>query len=868
MARLRARLRGLVRRDAVAGEIREELELHVRMRAEDYERLGVAPELALDQARRRFGNVALWQDTGYDIRGGGIMETILQDVRYGMRLFIRQPGFSLVAVLTLALGIGMTTAIASVIDAAMLHPLPYPRSHELVHATVETPRPDRPGQPGRYGLAQTDLEAIRAVPDAPLTVAMWRSIFTRPIADGPEPERLRGYEIDEHYLGLFGVVPIRGRAIQRQDTLPGAPPVVMIGHGYWQRRFNGRDDAVGQPLRLDTMTAEIIGVLPPGFYRTTPLWMPLKLSPQMAAMRGSGASTYGRLRPDVTLEQAERELTAIIARSDAKGPALQPGWSARLQTLLARETFGYWTTANILLGAVALILLIACVNVGGLQLARGATRMHELAIRASIGAGRGRIVRQLLTESVLLALAGGVVGVLMAWWTLDTLVSHIPLPVTTNAPASLNWRVLGFSLGTTLTTGLLFGLVPALRLSRVRVSGALAKGPRRGGASLSRRGGQWLIGVEIALALVLVIGAGLMIRSFGKLVGVDLGFRPESFVTLQATPAVLEPAIYASYYTDLVDRIRNLPDVEAVGAINHLPLMGSSSFTSVTLDEGVSVPITLRQVLPGYFEAIGITPVAGRFPVAEDQTARRAVVVLGARAAKRLFPAGQPLGRTLTVNKEVSEVIGIAPDLKVDGAQPLRDEDEVFRLYRPTAADRADALVVVVRPRGTAAGLDDRLRQAALQIGPRAVVERIRPGSEWLSDTVVTPRRRTVLLGLLGGIGLLLTLIGVFGMTAYSVARRTQEIGVRMAFGAQPADVVTTMMKDAFVPLAAGVVAGLAGAWFATRLIATFLFEMTPNDVPTFAGAAVILSLAALIAVWIPARRAARVDPVASLRAD
>jgi len=273
-------------------------------------------------------------------------------------------------------------------------------------------------------------------------------------------------------------------------------------------------------------------------------------------------------------------------------------------------------------------------------------------------------------------------------------------------------------------------------------------------------------------------------------------------------------------------------------------------------------------VLPGYFEAIGITPVAGRFPVAEDQTARRAVVVLGARAAKRLFPAGQPLGRTLTVNKEVSEVIGIAPDLKVDGAQPLRDQDEVFRLYRPTAADRADALVVVVRPRGTAAGLDDRLRQAALQIGPRAVVERIRPGSEWLSDTVVTPRRRTVLLGLLGGIGLLLTLIGVFGMTAYSVARRTQEIGVRMAFGAQPADVVTTMMKDAFVPLAAGVVAGLAGAWFATRLIATFLFEMTPNDVPTFAGAAVILSLTALIAVWIPARRAARVDPVASLRAD
>ena len=838
------------------------------MRAEDYERRGVAPQLALDQARRRFGNVALWQDTGYDIRGGGIMETILQDVRYGVRLLIRQPGFSLVAVLTLAIGIGMTTAIASVIDAAMLHPLPYPRPHELVEALVEAPRPDRPGQPGRYGLARTDLDAIRAQPNAPLTVAMWRSIFTRPIADGPDPERLRGYEIDEHYLGLFGVVPLRGRAIQRQDTLPGAAPVVMIGHAYWQRRFNGRDDAVGQQLKLDTMTAEIIGVMPPGFYRTTPLWVPLKLSADMAAMRGSGASTYGRLRAGVTLEQAERELTEIIARSDARGPKLLPGWSARLQTLLARETSGYWTTANILLGAVALILLIACVNVGGLQLARGATRMHELAIRASIGAGRGRIVRQLLTESMMLAVAGGTVGVLVAWWTLDTLVTHIPLPVTANAPASLNVRVLTFSLGATLATGLLFGLVPALRLSRVRVTGALAKGTRRGGASLSRRGGQWLIGIEIALALVLVTGAGLMLRSFSKLVGVDLGFRPESFVTLQATPAVLDPSIYASYYTDLVGRIRSMPDVEVAGAINHLPLMGSSSFTSVTLDGGVSVPITLRQVLPGYFEAIGITPLAGRFPAPEDHAAGRAVVVLGARAAKRLFPEGQPLGRTLTVNKEVSEVIGIAPDLKVDGAQRIRDQDEVFRLYRPAAAERADALVVVVRPRGTSGGLEDRLRQTALQIGPRAVVERIRPGTDWLSDTVVTPRRRTVLLSLLGGVGLLLTLIGVSGMTAYSVARRTQEIGVRMAFGARPADVVGTMMKDASVPLAAGVVVGLAGAWFATRLIATFLFEMTPNDLPTFAGAAAVLLLAALIAVWIPARRAARVDPVASLRAE
>jgi putative ABC transport system permease protein len=870
-SRVRARLRGLFHRDAVAGEIREELEFHVRMRAEDYERAGTPRRVAIEHARRRFGNVALWQDLGYDVRGGGVMETVFQDLRFAWRLLLRQPGFSLVAILTMALGIGMTTAIASVIDAAMLHPLPYPRPHELVQLSVEVPRPDRPS-PSRFGPSRVDLEAIRSAPNAPVTVAMWRTIFRSPIADGPEPERLRGYEIDEHYLGLFGVAPIRGRGIQAQDTVEGAPPVVLIGYGYWQRRFGSRDEAVGQRLQLDGVSAEIIGVLPMRFYRNTAIWVPLKVTSEMAGMRGSGAVTYGRLRSGITIDEAQRELTEIVSRAASVGIKLTPGWLVRVGTLLDRETTGYWTTANILLGAVGLILLIACVNVAGLLLARGATRTHEVAIRASIGAGRGRIVRQLLTESLLLSLAGAAVGMLVAWWTLDALVANIPLPLSSNAPATLNVRILAFSLLLAVATGLSFGLAPALRLSRVRVTGALAKGNRRTGSALSRRGGQWLVGLEIALALMLITGAGLMIRSFSRLVSVDLGFQPESFVTLQATPAELKAPVFTNYYTGLVDAIRQMPDVEAVGAINHLPLMGSAMFTSVTTDTGRETSITFRQVLPGYFEALGLRPQKGRFPSREDLVSGRDVVVLTERSARALFPDGPAIGRTIKMNKglRTAEVVGIAPELRVDGAQNVRERgyDEVFSMYRPAPDERPDALVIVVRPRSTTSGLIDRLRQTALNVGPRAIVERVRPGTDWLDDTVVTPKRRTVLLSLLGGLGLLLTLIGVFGMTAYSVARRTQEIGVRMALGARPSDVIHTMMTDVARPIALGTIAGLAGSWYATSLISTFLFQTTPTDLPTFAGATVTLLVAALLAVWIPARRAGRVDPIKSLRVE
>lgn len=839
------------------------------MRAEDYERAGTPAPAAMARAKRRFGNLTLWQDHGYDVRGGGLIETVIQDLRYGARLLLRQPGFSLVAILTLALGIGVTTAITSVIDAALLHPLPYPRPEELVHLTVSEPKPDRPS-PARYGLSAVDVQTIRAAANRPVDVAMWRSTFNPLVADGPEPERVRGYEIDGHYLGLFGIVPHRGRLIQDADTRDGANPVAVIGYGFWERRFGGRDDAIGQKLRLDNKSYEVVGVLPRGFYRNTAIWLPLQVPPTLFGKRGSGISTYARLRPGVTLDQASGRLTSMVSGTNLDGVPPAAGWFVYVESLLARNGAGYWTTGKILAGAAGLILLIACVNVAGLLLARGATRMHEVAIRASIGAGRGRLVRQLLTESLLLAAAGAVLGVLVAWWTLDALVTNIPLPVSTNAPATLNARVLGVSLILTFVTGVLFGLAPALRLSRVRVSGALARGSRRTGAGLSRRSGHWLIGVEIALALVLVSGAALMLKSFSRVMSVEIGFEPESFLTLQASPAEVKAPVFVDYYTNLIESIRAWPDVEAAGAANDIPLMGRFMFGSMTTDTGRNVGATKRQMLPGYLEALGLSPVQGRFPNVSDYTSERRVVVINQRAAKRLFPDGTAAGRTITLDKDRMEIIGVAPDIKNEGAIPtmVGDFNEVFAMYHPAAASRPDPLVVVVRPRPNAAGLAERLLHAARSAGPRAIVDRVRPGSDLLDDVVVTPRRRTVLLTLLGSLGLLLTLIGVFGMTAYAVARRTQEIGVRMAFGATPADVVCEMIRDAAWPVALGIAAGLAGAWAATRVIKTFLFQTTPTDAATFVSAAVLLALAALLAVWIPSRRAARVDPVTSLRSE
>ena len=795
------------------------------------------------------------------------MDAILQDIRYGIRQLFRQRGSSAVAVLTLALGIGISSALFSVIDATLLRPLPYPDPEQLV--TVGPVEVDAKGGLHQPTPSMEDMRTWQAADDVFSKVAGAGSAFRGRIAGGPQPERLAVQHFTEDYLSMHGVSPTIGRDFTREDCNPGAPLVALLGYGYWPSLFGGRRDVVGESIRLDADTATIVGVLPAWFDATTPVALPLRIPASEFTERGTGrVSVYARLLPGVTIEQAAAKLSARTVPSTS--PAMREV-RANVRSRLDAAISRYRTTVNIFAGAVALILLIASVNVAGLLLARGAARQSELAVRASLGAGRGRLMRQLLTESIVLAVPGGVLGVVLAWVSLDAIVANIPLSMPSNSPVTLNMKVLAATVALLLPTALLFGLAPAIRLSRVRIGSVLARGSRQVGSSLSRRGGQTLIAAEMALAVVLVAGAGLMIRSFLRISAVDLGFNPDGLVTMQVLPLNSEPGARKEYYAALLQQIRTIPGIAAAGIVDNFALAGSTTFSSVKAG-GKSVGTTIFSATPGYFEAIGAKLRDGRLPTDAEQSSGR-YVVINESAARAIFPDGPAVGRELTSAGREGRafvVAGVIADLRHGGPLDTRNQGrpQVYYPLEPREDDRNQAMMVVMRPSGDLPGLADQLRRMAQSIGPRVLVERIRTGHDWFGERVITPRRRTVLLALLGGLGLALALVGVFGMTAYAVSRRTAEIGVRLAFGARPGQVVGTMIRDSAIPIAIGTLIGLGVAALATRAIESFLFETAPTEPATLAAVAGMLAAAACLAALAPAMRAAKVDPASSLRTE
>jgi predicted permease len=796
------------------------------------------------------------------------MDTLVQDIRYGLRQLFRQPSSSIVAVLTLALGIGLSTAIFSVIDATMLRPLPYPEPEQLVTVSPEETMPD--GRVSRSGASMEDMRRWQAAGDVFASVAGVASASPGWIVEAAERERIEVSHFTEDYLPMHGVAPLFGRNFSRADTDPGSPLVALLGHDYWQRRYEGRPDVIGQSVRFDTEVATIVGVLPPSFNADTPVATPLRPPASGYSRRGSGMSVYARLRPDVTIEQARERISARMQPRTLPDGQKTSQPRVRIRSRLTNVIAEYRTTVNVLAGAVAMILLLACVNVAGLLLARGAARQTELAVRASIGAGRGRLMRQLLTENGLLSLAGGALGLLLGWLSLEALVANIPLEMPANSPVTLNLKVLGTMVAMLLPTTLLFGLWPAVRFSRVRPQSVLARGGRQRGSALTRRGGQLIIAGEVALAVILVAGAGLMIRSFMRLSSVTLGFNPKGLVVMQALPLERNSAAQLQYYTALLEAVRAIPGITSAGIVDNFALGGNTLVSSVTAADKTS-SATVFEVTPGYLETIGATLTAGQFPPDTGDWPALRQALISESGARRLF-GGRALGRQFTRAGPVAEVwtvIGVIEDIRHGGPYAMFEgEPQIFVAPTITAFDLNTAMSVVMRPSGSASGLGDQLRRVAQSLGPRVLVERIRTAEELFGERVLTPRRRTVLLGLLGGLGLTLALVGVFGVTGYSVARRTPEIGVRLAFGARPAQVVRTMMRDAVAPIAIGTAVGIAGALLSTRLIESFLFSTEPNDPATLASVAVTLVITGCLAALAPAMRAARVDPMTSLRAE
>ena len=797
----------------------------------------------------------------------GTMDTLLQDIRSGIRQLSRQRGSSAVAVVTLALGIGVSTALLSLIDATLLRPLPYPDPTQLVTVYVEVVQPD--GTTQRPSASMADMRAWQAADDVFTMVAGAGQAFRGRIADGAEPQRIAVAYFTEDYLALHGAAPVIGRDFTRADTEPGTPLVALLGHSYWRSRYAGRTDVIGETIRLDDDIAIIVGVLPAWFQTDVPLATPLRIAPANFSRRGMGSAgphVYARLRPDVTLDQARERLAARTAASGA-GPG-----RAEVVSLFQSTTSRYRTTVGVLTGAVGLILLIACVNVAGLLLARGAARQGELSVRASLGASRARLMRQLLTESVMLALLGGALGVVLAWLSLDALIANVPLTLPPNTTVTVNPVVLACTIALLVPASLLFGLVPALRLSQIRLGPMLSRAGRQSGATLSRRGGQALIAAEVALAVVLVAGAGLMIRSFLRISDVDLGFNPDGLVTMEVLPLERSPDGRQAYYAALVQQLRTIPGVSSAGLVDNFTLGDGTTYSSVVAG-GKPVRTTVFEVLPGYLETIGARLRSGRLPTDADGAVRNRGVVINESLARTLFPDGPAVGGTFTRRGGEGRawtVVGVIADLRHRGPLDPRsvNEPQVFYPFEATEYNAIEAMTIVVRPSVPDSRLAERLRERAIAVNPRVIVERIRIGHDWFSERVITPRRRMVLLGLLGGLGLVLALVGVFGMTHYAVTRRTPEIGVRMAFGARPAQVVRTIVRDAAVPIMIGTVAGVGAATFATRAIESFLFGTAPGDPLTLAVVAATLAIAGSLAALGPAMRAITIDPVACLRAE
>jgi putative ABC transport system permease protein len=860
---LRDRLRALFGRDVVSGEIHEEIQFHLDARIAEHERRGLSPEAARQAAFRRFGNPAVVADQGYDVRGGGLMESVIQDVKYGARLLLRQRGFSVVALTTLALGIGATTAIFCVVDAALIRPLPYDKPEQLVQVSLR--RADRPDV--LISPSIDDMKQWRALTHvfSFMGSARGESVV---VLEGAEPEHVSVSLITHEYLPLYGRSLRLGRGFTADDEQLGAPPVAILGYRYWQTTFQGDPSVVGRAIRFSNDSAMIVGVVSDDESRAqAKIYRPMQLTAERSAARQQ--PIYARLRDGVSMAQAQREIDGLAARLE-KDTAVNKGMGARITSQYELATKYYRTTVNILLGAVGFVLLIACVNVASLQLARGATRETELAIRASIGAGRGRLIRQLLTESMVLSVAGSALGALLAWLVLDTLVANIPIRISPDVSVGLNPRVLGATIALATICGALFGLTPALRLSRTEGGAMLGRDSRGVRTTLSKASGGLLVAIEVAAAIVLVTGAMLMVRSFMRMNELPLGFDSSRFITAEVTPVDNRPDAYGQFYADFLARIRQLPGVTSAGGTNALPLDGTLRFGNVRTGPSEKTHgVVIQGVTPGYFETLGVPLRGGRFPTGPD-VSDPAWIVLSERCAALIFPEGSAIGQQVKSGDLWREVIGVVGNVY----GPI-DSPHVYIGYSPTGWNlsltgqvRAQAMTIVVDPADSGKSLPAAVRAAAKLAGPPVIVRRIRQGSEWWSDHVTTPRQRTVMLGILGGLGLLLSLVGVFGVTSFAVARRVPEIGVRLAFGARPAEVVRTMVKDTAVPIFIGITIGLAGAFFLTKVIVTFLYQTAPRDPAAFVTAALLLVACSLIAAWIPARRAAKVDPAIALRSE
>jgi predicted permease len=876
VSRFSSFLRNLFRRPAVERQLDAELRAHVALLTDENIKRGMDPGNARRAALLEVGGVEQVKEQVRDVRTGAFFETLLHDVRYGLRMLRKTPGFTAAAALALALGIGANAALFSVVYALLLQPLPYKSADRLAVLYISFSPQNNPH--GQLSMADfLDWKSQNRSLEEMAAFAGARFDLT----GGGEPEQIIGANVTANFFSTLEVQPILGRTFRTGEDSPGANPVAVISETLWKRRFGANSSAIGEVINLNGQPYTVVGVMPSSFRLFGPnseIWTILTLNPPKRRgpyfMRG-----LGRLKPGVTLKQAQAEANSIGARIEHDNPDYK---RLTFPVVGLREAIvgNVRPALLVMFGAVVLVLLIATVNVANLLLSRASTREREMAVRLSMGASRARLLRQLLTESVLLAALGGTAGILLASWLINLFRTWGWGNIPRATYIRLDGHVLAFTCIISLLSGILFGLVPAFQSSRADLNSALKEGGRSGTQSASRRRTHAALVVsEIALSLMLLIGAGLLLRSFVLLQQVNPGFSfpPESILTMRISASgasYADPAKSVALFGSVLERVRQLPGVEVAAVSDSLPpdregdsdtfVIQGQVFRGGELNPSTTHP----SVSDLYFTALGIPLIRGRYFTEHDTAVSPPVTIVSETFARRYFPDQDPIGKRIKASGPgltelpYMEIVGIVGNAKYIGLE----NGDGSAYYQPFSQNVSQRAFLTVRSALPAAQLVPQLRREIHNIAEDVVINGESTMEQALSDSVAMPRFRTILLGLFAVLALLLAAIGIYGVIAYSVAQRTHEIGIRMALGARQVDVLTLIMGQGARLAAIGLAVGLVGALALTRMLSTMLFAIRPTDPLTFAGVSLMLAAVALIASLIPAARASRIDPVIALR--
>src|ERR1041384_5800751 len=866
------RWRALTHKNELDQELDEEVQFHLERDIDRNVKSGMSLEEARYAALKSFDRVEQSKEECRSARGVGFIENIVRDVTYSLRVLLKSYAFTIVVILTLAVGIGANTAIFSFANGILLRPLPYPQSDRLAVLDESAPKQGLPSMTVAYPNF-LDWRDQNTVFDG---VATYYGTSRFAMTLGGQPTEIRGSRVSYGLFEVLRVAPLLGRTFTLNEDRPEEDGVVILGYDLWQRTFGGNPNIIGQTVEVSRRPRTVIGVMPRGFRfpEVSELWVPLAFTTKIYTRNDHGLDAIARLKDGVTLAQAQSEMTTIAKRIEEQNPVSNAGLGVNVTSLHDNLSGNYRDALLILLAVVGCVLLVACVNVANLMLARATARQKEFALRAALGAGRWRIMRQLLVESLLLAVIGGALGFVLSFWALRLLLTAIPIDLPFWMNFGIDLRVLGFTLGITLLTGLIFGALPALQTSRVDLNDTLKEGGR-GGSGVRSRARNLLVVTEIAMSLVLLVGAGLMVQSFLRLRRVNIGLNTKNVLT---ATLILPRAKYkeeqsAEFFKQLVERVRNLPGVEAASATGTLPLNGSTWGRSLTVEgypahSAGQVPSVQHTVVtPGYFRTMGISLLAGRDFNDQDAKDSPDVTIIDERLARQYWPNESPIGKRVRFgppedNEPWHTIVGVVSTVRHQRVQEETDAS----VYLPHQKIPVTGLTLVARTSSNPHDFIGAVRREVAQLDPNLPVSEVATMEEVVAEAIWQPRLYAMLFAVFAGGALLLALIGIYGVMAFLVQTRTHEIGIRMALGASARDVFRLIVGRGMKLTAVGVVIGVGGAIALTRLMHSLLFNTSATDPFTFILIALLLSVAAFLACYIPARRAAKVDPLVALR--